>query len=64
VAAHLAWLRQFGDARMSGSGACVFARFATEREARLLLSEMPAEMRGFAVRGLDRHPLAGFLGAD
>lgn len=64
VAAHLAWLRQFGDARMSGSGACVFARFATEREARLVLSEMPAEMRGFAVRGLDRHPLAGFLGAD
>jgi 4-diphosphocytidyl-2-C-methyl-D-erythritol kinase len=58
VAAHLAWLRQFGDARMSGSGACVFAEFTTEREARSVLSRMPAEMRGFAVRGLDRHPLA------
>ena len=64
VAAHLAWLRQFGDARMSGSGACVFARFATEREARSVLSKMPAEMRGFAVRGLNRHPLAGLLEAD
>ncbi len=58
VAAHLAWLKQFGDARMSGSGACVFAEFTTEREARSVLSRMPAEMRGFAVRGLDRHPLA------
>ena len=63
VAAHLAWLRQFGDARMSGSGACVFARFSTEREARSVLSRMPAKMSGFAARGLDRHPLAGVLEA-
>ena len=61
VGAHLEWLRQFGDARMSGSGACVFVEFATEREARSVLSRMPAEMRGFAVRGLDRHPLAALL---
>src|SRR5207302_619591 len=61
VAAHLEWLRRFGDARMSGSGACVFVEFATEREARAVLSRMPAEMRGFAVRGLDRHPLAALL---
>jgi len=61
VAAHLEWLRQFGDARMSGSGACVFAEFAAEREARSVLSRMPAEMRGFAVRGLDHHPLAALL---
>ncbi len=61
VAAHLLWLRQFGDARMSGSGACVFAEFATEREARSVLSRMPAGMKGFAVRGLDRHPLAALL---
>src|SRR5438093_1352897 len=61
VAAHLEWLRRFGDARLSGSGACVFVEFATEREARAVLSRMPAEMRGFAVRGLDRHPLAALL---
>jgi len=61
VAAHLVWLKQFGDARMSGSGACVFAEFATEREARSVLSRIPAGMRGFAVRGLDRHPLAALL---
>jgi 4-diphosphocytidyl-2-C-methyl-D-erythritol kinase len=61
VAAHLEWLRQFGDARMSGSGACVFAEFATEREARSVHSKMPADMRGFVVRGLDRQPLAALL---
>jgi 4-diphosphocytidyl-2-C-methyl-D-erythritol kinase len=61
VAGHLEWLRQFGDARMSGSGACVFVEFAAEREARSVLSRMPADMRGFVVRGLDRQPLAALL---
>jgi len=61
VAGHLEWLRQFGDARMSGSGACVFAEFAAEREARWAHSRMPADMRGFVVRGLDRQPLAALL---
>jgi 4-diphosphocytidyl-2-C-methyl-D-erythritol kinase len=61
VAAHLGWLKQFGDARMSGSGACVFAEFASEREARDVLSSLPAKMHGFAVRGLERHPLAELL---
>ena len=61
VAAHLEWLRRFGDARMSGSGACVFAEFAAEREARLVHSKMSADMRGFVVRGLDRQPLAALL---
>jgi 4-diphosphocytidyl-2-C-methyl-D-erythritol kinase len=61
VAGHIEWLRQFGDARMSGSGACVFVEFAAEREARSVLSRMPADMRGFVVRGLDRQPLAALL---
>jgi 4-diphosphocytidyl-2-C-methyl-D-erythritol kinase len=61
VAAHLEWLGQFGDARMSGSGACVFVEFATEREARSVHSKMPADMRGFVARGLDRQPLAALL---
>jgi len=58
VATHLAWLRAFGDARMSGSGACVFAEFPTEVQACTVVSELPPEMRGFAARGLERHPLA------
>jgi len=61
VATHLAWLRAFGDARMSGSGACVFAEFPTEVQACTVVSELPPEMRGFAARGLERHPLAADL---
>ena len=61
VAAHLAWLRDYGDARMSGSGACVFAEFPTEAQARAVVSRLPSEMRGFAACGLNRHPLAADL---
>ena len=61
IAAHLAWLRaRRPQARMTGSGACVFAELATEDEARALLGELPAQMRGFVARGLERHPLYGF----
>jgi 4-diphosphocytidyl-2-C-methyl-D-erythritol kinase len=61
VAAHLAWLKRFGDARLSGSGACVFAEFCSEGEASEVLSRMPDKMTGFVVRGLERHPLAELL---
>jgi 4-diphosphocytidyl-2-C-methyl-D-erythritol kinase len=58
VATHLAWLRTRGPARMSGSGACCFAEFATEPEARAAWAQLPAGMDGFVARGLDRHPLS------
>ena len=59
VAAHLEWLRQRSpQARMTGSGACVFAEFTSEAQARALYSQLPGDMRGFVARGLDRHPLA------
>lgn len=60
VAECLAWLGRFGDARMSGSGACVFAGFAGEEEARRVFSRKPATMEGFVAKGLDRHPLHDF----
>jgi 4-diphosphocytidyl-2-C-methyl-D-erythritol kinase len=57
VARHLEWLHRYGDARMTGSGACVFCAFASEQQARRAIQELPADMRGFVARGLDRHPL-------
>jgi 4-diphosphocytidyl-2-C-methyl-D-erythritol kinase len=57
VARHLMWLQRYGDARMTGSGACVFCAFDSEEQARRVLGELPADMRGFVARGLDRHPL-------
>lgn len=59
VARHLEWLRQYGEAQMTGSGACVFAAFADEGAARLALAACPAGMRGFVACGLDVHPLHG-----
>jgi 4-diphosphocytidyl-2-C-methyl-D-erythritol kinase len=61
VAASLAWLRQHRpQARMTGSGACVFAEFETEADARALHSALPGELGGFVARGLERHPLYDF----
>ena len=60
VAQHLDWLRQYGRALMTGSGACVFAEFRDEAEARHALDAMPCSMRGFLAKGLDRHPLKDF----
>lgn len=58
IGAHLAWLRaRCAKARMTGSGACVFAEFSTQAEARAVLGELPGAMRGFVARGLQRHPL-------
>ena len=58
VAAYLAWLKaRAPGARMTGSGACVFAEFRTETEALALHRELPQGWRGFAARGLERHPL-------
>jgi 4-diphosphocytidyl-2-C-methyl-D-erythritol kinase len=58
VAAHLAWLRRLGPARMSGSGACCFVECRDEDTARRAWASLPAGMAGFVARGLDRHPLA------
>jgi 4-diphosphocytidyl-2-C-methyl-D-erythritol kinase len=57
VKRHLDWLRRYGDARMSGSGACCFVDFVEESAARAALAALPGDMHGFVAAGLDRHPL-------
>ena len=57
VADHLRWLAGYGDARMSGSGACVFAEFGTPQAAQAVLDELPATLVGWVAAGLERHPL-------
>lgn len=46
--------------RMTGSGACVFAAFASEHDARRALALLPPDVPGCIVRTLNRHPLASF----
>ncbi len=64
IAAHLDWLSKHGDARMTGSGACVFAEFGTEAEARAVEARLPGSMRGFVARGLDQHPLRDWTAGE
>ena len=57
VARHLAWLKQWAPAWVTGSGACVFAGFESEVAARRVREQAPPDMRGFIAPGLARHPL-------
>ena len=57
VARHLAWLRQAAPAWVTGTGACVFAAFSTERAARQVWEQAPKDMLGFIAQGLAQHPL-------
>ena len=49
----LTWLTQFGQARMTGTGASVFADFTAETKANAALSQLPARWQGFVARGLN-----------
>ena len=57
VARHIAWLDKFGKAMMTGSGAGVFAEFASREQAEAVLEQLPGGMRGVVAQGLSRHPL-------
>lgn len=58
IATHLAWLEQQGlRARMTGSGACVFAEFPDRGSAAAVHDRLPSAMQGFIAQGLQRHPL-------
>ncbi|HZP94311.1 MAG TPA: 4-(cytidine 5'-diphospho)-2-C-methyl-D-erythritol kinase [Burkholderiales bacterium] len=57
VERHLSWLRRYGRAAITGTGACVFSAFPTQAQAREVLAKLPPDMKGFVARGLDRHPL-------
>lgn len=59
VARALEWLRHYSPhARMTGSGACVFARYDNRQDAQSVLERLPSEWDGRCVRSLSRHPLA------
>ena len=57
VLACLQWLRQFGDARMSGSGACVFLEVANKEVANEICNQKPTDIEGFVAKGLSQHPM-------
>ena len=61
VATTLQWLNQFGQARMSGSGASVFValdskKYVSKQSADELLANKPANTTGFVAKGIIKHP--------
>lgn len=57
IASAIEWLSKSAPARMTGSGACVFAAFANRVEAERQLRRLPGEWAGFVARGVNRSPL-------
>ena len=53
VAEALDWLAQFTEARMTGTGASVFARCESRAEAEQLLARLPKTLTGFVAQGVN-----------
>jgi 4-diphosphocytidyl-2-C-methyl-D-erythritol kinase len=64
VAEALDWLGKFGSAKMTGTGACVFAEVSDERAGESVLAQLPAQWRGFLVRSVNRSPLLDRLAEE
>ena len=50
------WLSQFGHAKMTGSGSCIFISLSSIDKGKEILEKRPQDTLGFIVRGLDSHP--------
>jgi len=64
VARAMAWLGQRGDARLTGTGSCVFADFPDRAHAEAALADLPRGWSAYVARGLDRSPLQQRLAAE
>ncbi|BFU59946.1 MULTISPECIES: 4-(cytidine 5'-diphospho)-2-C-methyl-D-erythritol kinase [Rodentibacter] len=57
----LSWLLQYAPARLTGTGACVFAEFDHEADAQVCFQRKPPELFGFIAKGLNVSPLHQWL---
>ncbi len=62
VAEALDWLSQFGAARMSGTGACVFVEVDSLRQAEEVKSRVPEPWAGYVAKAMNRSPVHQQLG--
>ncbi|MEO7494251.1 MAG: 4-(cytidine 5'-diphospho)-2-C-methyl-D-erythritol kinase [Massilia sp.] len=61
VAEAIDWLSHYGQARMTGSGACVFCAFSSESEAESVRMQVPPQWTAWKAASLARHPLQAVL---
>ena len=52
----LEWLNQYGPARLTGTGASLFARFTNQTQAHAVLAELPSAWHGFVAQGKNVSP--------
>lgn len=57
----MAWLQRHAQARLTGTGACIFAAFPERRAAEQVLARLPQPWSGFIAAGLNRSPLLARL---
>ncbi len=53
----LRWLSRRAQARLTGSGGCVYAAFGSQSDAERVLAQRPAGWQGFVAKGLNRSPI-------
>ena len=58
----LIWLNQFSLAKLTGTGACVFASFKDQATANAVCERRPSDIDGFVARGVNTSPLHRALG--
>jgi 4-diphosphocytidyl-2-C-methyl-D-erythritol kinase len=64
VARAFDWLSQFGTARLTGTGACVFLACESMERGRAIMRDAPGDCDAYLVRGLNDSPLLGRLAAE
>lgn len=52
----LNWLVKFADAKMTGTGACVFAKVDSQEQGQRILEQAPDNLKGFVARGVNLSP--------
>ena len=57
----LKWLDKFGEAKLTGTGACVFASFEAKEEAEAVKRQLPKKWAGFVARGVNESPVLSSL---
>ncbi len=63
VDAALVALEAYAPARMTGTGACVFAAFDSELLAHAAYADLSSHWRGFVAQGMNQSPLKACLGS-
>jgi len=57
VAKLLSWLVEYAPSQMTGTGACIFSRFNSEKEARNIQSQLADNIESFVAKGLNKSPV-------